>query len=143
EAEYRALLAKAWDTPQGRPIVAGAAQLEYDRLRLGVAVDRAYELECEIRVQLAKETCLKILPFNFAQLTRIGGVYADAILDKDRVTKILAKKSRDTKSIAELIASIDRNNKNLRDLNVTLRLLNRIIRLDTKCAIDLFVRYKD
>jgi hypothetical protein len=55
EAEYRALVAKAWATPEGRPTIVGATQLEFDRLRLGVTPERAQKLELELRVALCKE----------------------------------------------------------------------------------------
>jgi hypothetical protein len=60
EAEYRALLAKVWQTPNGRPIVIGTTQLEYDRLRLGILRERAQEFEQEIRVDLATETLIDL-----------------------------------------------------------------------------------
>jgi hypothetical protein len=60
EAEYRVLLADIWDTPQGRPTVAGAARLELTRLRLGLAPDRAKQIENEIRSELADEILFDI-----------------------------------------------------------------------------------
>src|SRR5262245_13955560 len=45
EVEYRALLAQTWDTPSGRPTIAGGTKLDFDRLRLGVTPERAKELE--------------------------------------------------------------------------------------------------
>jgi hypothetical protein len=60
EVEYRALIAKTWDTPEGIPTVAGAAQLEYERLRLGVKKERAHILERDMRTALAEETMSRI-----------------------------------------------------------------------------------
>jgi hypothetical protein len=60
EVEYRALLAEAWGTPQGRPTVASVARLEQARLRLGIALPRAQELEHQIRVALAEEAVANI-----------------------------------------------------------------------------------
>jgi hypothetical protein len=64
EAEYRAILAEVWDTPQARPTVSGEARLELLRLRLGITAQRAKELEHEIRISLAKEKLLDIDVLN-------------------------------------------------------------------------------
>jgi hypothetical protein len=60
EVEYRALLAEVWDTPQGRPTVANVERLKLLRLHLGIASERAQELEHEIRVTLAAEAIANV-----------------------------------------------------------------------------------
>jgi hypothetical protein len=55
EVEYRVLLAECWGLPQGRPSVVGAARLELARLRLGIAIERAQQMEQDIRSALAQE----------------------------------------------------------------------------------------
>jgi hypothetical protein len=69
EVEYRAISARAWDTPEGRPTVAGAAQLEYDRLRLGVTVERAQKITEEIRAELAYERINELTPRQMFMIT--------------------------------------------------------------------------
>jgi hypothetical protein len=56
EAEYRALLADVLDTSHGRLTVAGRTRLELTRLGLGLELERAQELEQEIRAALVEET---------------------------------------------------------------------------------------
>lgn len=56
EAEYRVNLVEVWNTFEGHPTVLGANRLELTRMRLGLEVDRAKELEHEIRTSLARET---------------------------------------------------------------------------------------
>jgi len=53
EVEYRAALAAAWEP--GRPTVAGAANLEWVRVRSGIKPERAEEMEREVRATLAEE----------------------------------------------------------------------------------------
>lgn len=55
EAEFRAALARAWDTPRGTPTVVGTTQLELERLRLGIPMEQAQRIETEVRLALAKE----------------------------------------------------------------------------------------
>lgn len=62
EMEYRVLLAETWSTPQGCPTVLGREQLELARLRLGVSLERAGELEQEIRRDLATEVFSELEP---------------------------------------------------------------------------------
>jgi len=55
EVQYRIAVAKAWNTPEGRPTVVGAAQLELERLQLGIAPERAQVIEHAVRTDLARE----------------------------------------------------------------------------------------
>jgi hypothetical protein len=68
EVEYRVLLAETWDTPRGRPTVAGVVRLELARLRLGIVPERAKELERDIRMGLAQESFYEIDPADFRRL---------------------------------------------------------------------------
>lgn len=60
EAEYKLILAKAYSTDFGKPSVAGAARIEFERLRLGIDVEKSRFLEKQIREDLIKETCSQI-----------------------------------------------------------------------------------
>ncbi|MBD1875070.1 hypothetical protein H6F75_16415 [Nodosilinea sp. FACHB-131] len=55
EAEYKVMVAKAWDTQRGKPTLTGSAELELLRLRMGIVPEKAYQIENEIRVGLAEE----------------------------------------------------------------------------------------
>lgn len=60
EAEYRVLLAQAWESPQGHPTVAWSVRLEFERVRLGVTPEKAYEFETQIRQLLVREVFSEI-----------------------------------------------------------------------------------
>jgi hypothetical protein len=77
EAEYRVKLAQAWDTPYGRPTAQGKAQLELDRLHLGVTPERAQQLEHEIRVELAQQA-LSMLDLRYVALPH-DNIQADGL----------------------------------------------------------------
>jgi hypothetical protein len=68
EVEFRVLLAETWDTPRGRPTVAGVVRLELARLQLGIVPERAKELERDIRIGLAQESFTEIDPADFRLL---------------------------------------------------------------------------
>lgn len=55
EVEYRVLLAEAWSTSQGRPTVVSRTRLELMRLRLGIPLERASQLEQDVRGEVARE----------------------------------------------------------------------------------------
>lgn len=55
EAEYRVILAKSWNTPLGQPTYTGQVRLEFARLRLHIAPEKAKTLELEVRKGLAHE----------------------------------------------------------------------------------------
>ena len=63
EVEYRAALATAWEP--GKPTVAGAANLEWVRLRTGIKTNRAEVLEKEVRAALAEEAVDKVPSYEF------------------------------------------------------------------------------
>jgi hypothetical protein len=73
EVEFRALLAEALDTSDGRPTIVGIAKLELARLRIGLKPERSQEIECEVRSSLAEETFYRIHRnmFNYVRTTRI------------------------------------------------------------------------
>lgn len=62
EVEYRMLVAEAWDTLRGRPTIAATTRLEYNRLRLGVLLDQAQQIERETRAAIAKELFREVHP---------------------------------------------------------------------------------
>lgn len=53
EVEYRVAVAETFDTPQGVPSIAGNARLELLRLRLGIPIEQAKNIERAIRAALA------------------------------------------------------------------------------------------
>ncbi len=55
EAEYGVMVAKAWDTPRGKPTLAGNAELELSRLRMRLVSESAQQIEHDVRVGLAEE----------------------------------------------------------------------------------------
>jgi hypothetical protein len=55
EAEYRAVLARIWDSSHGKLLIADSTSLELLRLQLGISLEKAQELERDIRTQLAEE----------------------------------------------------------------------------------------
>lgn len=61
EAEYKLITASAYDTVSGRPTVVGVARLEFERLRLGINLEKARLIEYQIKEDLVKEACYQIL----------------------------------------------------------------------------------
>lgn len=72
EAEYRWLLAQAWDTEVGWPTVTNTTKLEYDRLRLKITFERAKEFELEIRIAKATEK-INSVPKELFELSGLKG----------------------------------------------------------------------
>jgi hypothetical protein len=119
EAEYRAILADVWGTPQGRPTVAGATRLELARLRLGVPIERAQALEHELRVALANETFSEIDSLSLFKLGRIQNI----MVGKEAAEQDIAKGYR------------------RKEMEVALQLIGRTIRLDAATALCLIVAH--
>lgn len=69
EVEFRALLAEALNTLDGRPTIVGTAKLELARLRIGLRPERSQEIEYEVRSLLAEETFYRIHRVMFSYLT--------------------------------------------------------------------------
>lgn len=69
EIEYQAMLAEEWDKSSGRLKLAQHARLDWTRVRLGIASERAQAMEHTVRVQLAEELFddlnLNYLPHQF------------------------------------------------------------------------------
>ena len=82
EAELRALIIATWNTPYGRPTVAGAAHLERERLRLGVSPEQAAEHQRSVRSALAEEILLEI---NLANL--FSNDPARVIVELERIVR--------------------------------------------------------
>lgn len=55
EAEYRVMLSEAWDNPRGRPTPANVAKLDLMRLKMRLLLEKAHEIETEVRELLAEE----------------------------------------------------------------------------------------
>lgn len=119
EAEYRTLLAEVWGTPEGRPTVTGATRLELARLRLGLAIERAQELEHELRVALAKETFSAIDSLSLFKLSRMRSI----MVGKEVAAQDTAKGYK------------------RREMEATLQLIGRTIRLDASTALRLIVAH--
>ena len=74
EIEYRAMLAEEWDRSAGRLKLAQQARLDWARVRLGIALERARAMEIAVRVQLAEELFddlnLGNLPHNYENVAK-------------------------------------------------------------------------
>ena len=70
EIEYQAMLAEEWHNSAGRLNLAQRTRLDWTRVRLGIALDRAQVMEHAVRVQLAEEVFddlnFNYLPHNYA-----------------------------------------------------------------------------
>jgi hypothetical protein len=130
EAEYRMILAEAWDTPIGRPMVAGAARLELTRLKMGLSTERSGELEREVRIALVEEIFLKIdiAPLLGRQESMAGiGSNSLTIGSYDN-----AQTHIDTVVLNQQVTLLN-------PLESALRLIGKAIRLDPHTALKLFL----
>jgi hypothetical protein len=88
EVEYHAILAEEWDKSGGRLKLAQQARLEWARVRLGIALERAQAMEQTLRVQLAEELfddlTLNYLPHNYSNWPQ-----PKATFDFDRLRKAI------------------------------------------------------
>jgi hypothetical protein len=66
EAEYRQMVAFNWNPQRGEPNVQGETTLELARLQRGLSLERAREIEQEIRAKLAAEVLQEITMDEFA-----------------------------------------------------------------------------
>jgi hypothetical protein len=114
EVEYRAALAQAWEP--GKPTVAGAAQLEWVRVRSGIKPKRAEELEQEVKIALAEEA---ISAIGLEVFNRIWSVFAWGRSDGVEVWRDFA---------VAISSSPD-----------DVQTLGRAIRLDLPTCVELFV----
>ena len=135
EAEYRTLLAEVWNTPLGRPTVAGATRLELARLNMGLEPERAQELELEIREKLAVEA------FESLDIQALFGLSNETnILDRyGELNFTIHAEGEGTINIQELNVSqkIQRDS----PLESALKRLGCAIRLDWKIALRLLLQY--
>jgi hypothetical protein len=96
ESEYQAMLAEEWDKSSGRLKLAQRARLDWTRVRLGIASERAQAMECTVRVELAEELFdrlnLNYLPHQFTNVPEPAAPFDFARLRKaillDRPTAI-------------------------------------------------------
>jgi len=69
EIEYQAMLAEEWDKCSGRLKLAQRARLDWARVRLGIALERAQVMEHTVRTQMAEELFedlnLRYLPHHY------------------------------------------------------------------------------
>lgn len=132
EVEYRVHVAEAWNTPLGRPTVAGGARLELARLRLGITLERAATIEQEVRTALAYEAFTEI---DIAILLGISSVQSEPLIMGMQIH----------------IYPTDSGIVNIHNLNqsqiltqddarkMALRMLGRVVRLNPHIAAQLFV----
>jgi len=132
EAEYRVILAEAWDTPIGRPSAAGAARLELARLRFGLSPERAQELEKEVRVALVEEVFLKI------DISPLLGQHPESRQNIGAVTVVIHGEGESTVNIDRI--EIDQNLTVGNPLESALRLVGKAIRLDPPTALRLLLQ---
>lgn len=134
EAEYRTLLAEAWNTPLGRPTVAGATRLEFTRLKFGLSPERAGELEREIRTKLAEEI------FNTLDMAPILGQRGD--VDSRAIGQIAIEiRAGDGSNISFYNVDINQAVQIDTSLEISLKRIGCAIRLDPATALQLFVRF--
>lgn len=136
EAEYRVMVARTWDTSRGKPTLAGSAELELSRLRMGLLPEKAQQIEREVRIGLAEEA-FSSLDIHFLKLLP---------------TRPEPKKINDNSSSNDFTGSISGGNV----INVvsgsvrffssgedpyesSLRVIGRSIRLDNPTALRLFL----
>ena len=135
EAEYRVLLADAWDTSSGIPTIASEARLEVARLKFGLHPDQARRLEAEIRDQLAQQVFFgidirtifdttQILPLTFETNGMVVNIqpYSDGTVHIENLHVLQQG----------LITS---------PLEATLKILGKAIRLAPHTSGMLFLRY--
>lgn len=132
EAEFRLILAEAWDTPIGRPTAAGAARLELARLRLGLSPERAAELEKEVRARLVEEifSTIDVLPLLGENLDAPGQIGSVQV----------AFTANESGSIRVDHFEVQQNLTLSSPLESALRLLGKAIRLAPPVALQLFLK---
>jgi hypothetical protein len=132
EVEYRAQVADAWNTPAGRPTVAGGARLELARLRLGITPERAAVIEQEIRAALAREAFTEIdigilLGIAPESPTPLMAGMQVSIEPRDSAQVII-----EHLSISQFVTQADA-------LKAALRLVGRVVRLDRRVGAELLL----
>lgn len=136
EAEYRVMLAKAWDTARGRPTLASLAELELARLRMGLLPEKAEQIEYEVRTALVEET-FSNLDIEFLDVL-------PKIQEPEAVITFGAGNQFGDVSIGDIVAgNIIRITTNTGEFDspytISLRVTGKAIRLDKQNALRLFL----
>jgi hypothetical protein len=132
EAEYRVIIADAWDTPSGRPSAIGTAQIELARLRFGLSSERAQELENDMRVALVKDVFEKI------DISPLIGQNLWVSPDVGTINFSIKAEGESEISIDRI--EIDQNLTISSPLESVLHLLGKAIRLDPPTALHLLLQ---
>jgi len=167
EAEYLALLAEAWDTPEGRLSIASLSNLELSRLRLAITPQRAYELECKIREALASEAFYKIHYDMFTYLDKTATFsktqanfkiwgneiqlnqsilqkFLDGLDNLDEKFQLLDKKLQrkllNGTLLNQFSITYEQIQFSIKNDVISLKHLGRAICLDTSMAVNLFIK---
>lgn len=148
EAEYKVMVAKAWDTQRGKPTLTGAAELELLRLRMGLFPEKAYQIENEIRVGLAEEAFSSLDTDFFERLP------IKPEPKRIEAQKVYEPASEDNNSGRDQFGAIIQGQIHIQHFNissigfrsgsddqfeVSLRIIGRAIRLDHETALRLFL----
>lgn len=120
EAEYKVMTAKTWDTPRGMPSIVGEAELELARLKMGLVLEKAKQIEKEVRVGLAEEAFSSLDP-NFVRIFK-------TLLYQRDFSYVGPGDFPDEVTVNDLDSFID-----------SLRIIGRAIRLDISTALRLFI----
>lgn len=133
EVQYRIAVAEAWNTPEGRPTVVGLARLELERLRLGVAPERAQVVERTVRAALAREAIddlnVDALLGQFDQSGAIGGA--------GQMYLTIAPTEGGTVTIERI--DMQQTFNQLSPHDNALRVIGRAVRLDPPTALQLLI----
>jgi hypothetical protein len=139
EAEYRVMVAKAWDTPRGKPTLAGNAELELSRLRMRLVSESAKQIEHDVRVGLAEEA-FSGLDARF--LDRLPTQPKPIKPSPQKITEAVSGDiiQSDLSHIGSASVTIIGNSPETEDpYEVSLKLIGRAIRLDNPTALNLFL----
>lgn len=133
EAEYRVVLAEAWDSVQGTPSIASRARLELMRLQLGIIPERAQALELEVRTQLATEV------FTNIDINPLLGVeqYVPMAYFSGGMQVSIAPETGGAVTIENL--SVIQQAQIFNPLELTMRSIGRAIRLNKDVALELLL----
>jgi len=136
EAEYRYMIAKAWDTPRGRPTLVGSAEIELARLRMGIVLESAKAIESEVRVLLSEEAFSELDADFIENLPKI------IIPSTGSVIQFGAGNQIGDITIGDIVAGNTTYINLINQANpyyIGLRVIGKAIRLDVQIALRLLV----
>ena len=149
EVEFRVMVAKTWNTPNGRPSLAGANELELARLKMGLLLEKAEQIGHEVRAGLAEEVFSNL---DADLLKRLPGYYKPPVVsvESDISVKSGISVKRDRRDISmgrdiSMAGDVVGRDKieihtNYEDpYDASLRIIGRAIRLDVSTALRLFL----